>query len=144
MGLNYIYLQYYWWQGPNNLAISNRKQTLYACNLLHWGPDMLVMSKVVLESRDNDCWTNLAKTNFRWLQAYLVPNARDCKHIKCVDTFMLTSLASHSLFFPCKECVLRVNIKVSMRILVCFGFEIASIFSPLCNWDCLHRTHILS
>ena len=36
--------------------------------------------------------------------------------IKSVDTFMLASLAPHSLLFPCKEGALRVNIKVSMHI----------------------------
>ena len=31
---------------------------------------MLAMSEMVIESRDYDFWTNLASTNFRWLQAY--------------------------------------------------------------------------
>ena len=30
---------------------------------------------------------------------------------------MLTSLALHSLLFPCKEGALRVNIKVSMHVI---------------------------
>ena len=66
------------------LAISIIKRFNYACNLnsetdymclqsFQWGPNMLAMSKIVLESRDYDVWTNLAKTNFRGLQAYLVP-----------------------------------------------------------------------
>ena len=35
-------------------------------------------------------------------------------HIKSVDTFMLTSLAPHSLLLTCKESVLRANLKASM------------------------------
>ena len=32
---------------------------------------MIAMSKLVLESRDYDFWTNLRKTKFRSLQSYL-------------------------------------------------------------------------
>ena len=41
------------------------KGTIYACNLVHREPDMLAMSKVVLESHNYDFWTNLAKKIFR-------------------------------------------------------------------------------
>ena len=40
------------------------------------------MSKLVLEPRDYDFWTNLAKIIFRWLQSYLVLFERDCNHIQ--------------------------------------------------------------
>ena len=55
---------------------------------------MLAMPKIVLESRGHDFWTNLSKTNFRWLQAHMVRFGfeiasifspfydRDCKHIR--------------------------------------------------------------
>ena len=33
--------------------------------LVKKGLNMLAISKIVLESRDYDFWTNLAKTNFR-------------------------------------------------------------------------------
>ena len=75
-----IYLQSWFRREPNMLAISNPKRTIYACNLVGWGPNMLAMSKIVLKSCDYDFWTNHAKTNFGWLQAYLVPIERDCKH----------------------------------------------------------------
>ena len=67
--------------------------TQYACNndnkgdliciqsQFRKGPNMIAMSKMLLESRDYDFWTNLAKTNFRSLQAYLISIERDCKHI---------------------------------------------------------------
>ena len=46
----------------NILALSNPKRTSYACNLFQKGHNMLAMSKIVLEPRDYDFWTNLAKT----------------------------------------------------------------------------------
>ena len=64
------------------LAISNLNRTLSVCNLVRLEPNMLAMSEMVLESRDYDFWTNLASTNFRWLQAYLVPFERDCKQVR--------------------------------------------------------------
>ena len=57
----------------NMPAISNSKLTIYACNFYPRGTIMLAMSKIVLDSPDYDFWTNLAKTNFQCLQAYLVP-----------------------------------------------------------------------
>ena len=42
------------------------KGTKYDCNVEHR------LCYIVLESRDY-CWTNLAETNFRWLQSYLSP-----------------------------------------------------------------------
>ena len=45
-------------------AILIIKGTQYACNLSQSGPNMLAMSKMVLESRDNDFRANLVKTNF--------------------------------------------------------------------------------
>ena len=41
------------------------KGTQYSCNLSEIGPNMLAMSKMVLESRDYDFWANFAKTYLR-------------------------------------------------------------------------------
>ena len=61
----------------NMVAIIFMKRTKYACNesddwdliyLQSWskkGLNMLAILKIVLESRDYDFCTNLAKTNFR-------------------------------------------------------------------------------
>ena len=35
----------------NMLAISTRKRTIYGCIVFQYGPNMLAMSKIVLESR---------------------------------------------------------------------------------------------
>ena len=70
--------QFQW--GPNMLAISNLKRTIYASQPLHLRPDMLAITRIALKSRNYDFWPNFAKTDFRWLQAYLVPIERDCKH----------------------------------------------------------------
>ena len=69
------------------------------------GPYMLAMSKIVMGPSDYDFRTNFAKTNFRWLQAYLLK----WPYLNGLQAYM-----------------------------ICFWFEIASIFSPLCNWDYIH------
>ena len=53
-------------------AISDLKGTKYACNLVHWGPNMLAMSEIVLESRGYDFSTNHAKKIFLYLQTYMI------------------------------------------------------------------------
>ena len=52
--------------------VDNKRDLLRMQSQFSRGPNMLAMSKMVLESRDYDFWTNLAETNFRWLPAYLV------------------------------------------------------------------------
>ena len=78
-------------RGLNMLAISNSTDHL-CLHCLSNGPNMPTMSRMAPESRAGlqkkifsrayDFWTNLAKTNFRSLQAYLVPNERYCKRIR--------------------------------------------------------------
>ena len=43
-------------------AISNPKRTIYTCNFLPRESNMLAIMEIVLEARDYDFWTNLAKT----------------------------------------------------------------------------------
>ena len=50
---------------PNMIAISVLNRTIYDCNIFQNGPNMIAMSKFVLESRDYDFWVNLVKTNIR-------------------------------------------------------------------------------
>ena len=50
-----------------------------------WGPNMSkyvqIGPKIVLESCDYDFWANIAETNSRWMQSYLVTTEKDCNHI---------------------------------------------------------------
>ena len=91
-------------------ATSVSKGTKYACNLKSKrGSNMLAMPKMVLESREYDFWTNLAKTNFRWLQIYLVPIERDCKHIRSplwlwLQAFLVSFVTMIArIFGPCDK-----------------------------------------
>ena len=95
-------------------AILIIKWTKYACNLFEYGPNMLAMSKIFLKWRDYYFWMNLAKTNFRWLQAYLVRIERDCRHI---SSSWLSRLQAY---------------------VVPFVTKIASIFGPHHKNDCNH------
>ena len=74
-----IWLQWWWQSEPNMIAICFTNRAIYDCNLFR--PNMIAMSKIIVESRDNDFWTNLAKTNFPRLKLYLVPFETNCNHI---------------------------------------------------------------
>ena len=64
----------------NTIFIKTR--AIYDCNLFQKRRNMIATSELVLKSRDYDFWTNLAKTNFRSLQSYLVLFEKDCNHIQ--------------------------------------------------------------
>ena len=65
------------------LAILNRNRTVYACNLVRLGPNMLAIiailfsRKFIVTSRNH---SHLTLGRFLTLQAYLAPFERDCKH----------------------------------------------------------------
>ena len=101
-------------------AISTPKlRTIYACNAFIWGPNMLAITEIVLESRDYDFWTNHAKTNFQYFQAYLVPIERDYKHIWSV-----------------------LNLRLQ-EYLVPLVMKIAFILDPHFDHDCKHNWSLL-
>ena len=98
--------------GPNMLAISNPKRTVYACNLFQKGSNMRAIIKILF-SRDsfrNHSHVNLGR--FPTLQTYLVTIERDCKHIWSVSNLILQAY------------------------LVLFFIKIATILGPHCNHDC--------
>ena len=92
---------------------------IYACNFFPRGPNMLAITKIVLEARDYDfLWTNHAKTNFQCLQEYLVPIEKDCKHIWSLSDSWL-----QPYLFP-------------------FFIKIASLFGPFHENYCNHMWSI--
>ena len=116
MGIRYAcnrnyYEDQMWWQssfqkGPNILAILTIKGTKYSCNLnserdLIWLQSLLIGNKYDCnienrpKSRDYAFWTNLAKSNFRRLQAYLVHIEIDCKHLWSVLDLRLQAYLVH-------------------------------------------------
>ena len=58
-------LQFWPQKGLNLTAISISNRAIYDCNLDQLGPNMLAMSKIVLEARDYDFCSNLAKIKNR-------------------------------------------------------------------------------
>ena len=60
--LSYIILMFrggrYDYRGPHMIAM------IFMIGTIGPGPNMIAMSKFVLESRDYDFWTNLVKANF--------------------------------------------------------------------------------
>ena len=129
-----IWLQ--WWSqlGPNMIATSISNRTIYYCNLFQSGLNMIAISKFVLKSRDYDFWTNLAKTNFRSLQSYLVQFGKiaiiygpirywHCKHIWPLGN---------------EDCIhIRSSFWLSLQsYLVLFVGKIAIIFGPNDNHYC--------
>ena len=96
----------------NAISIPNR--AIYDCNINQLGPNMIAMTKIVLESREYDFWTNLLKIKFRFLQSYLVLFGKDCNHIWSDWDLTLQSYIVH------------------------FGTEIVIIFSHLRDQDCKH------
>ena len=75
---------------------------------------MPVMSKLVMELRDYDFWTNFAETNFRLLQAYLVPIEEDYKQMWSISNLRLQAYLGS------------------------FITEIASILGPYAYYQCMH------
>ena len=45
-------------------AIPVFKRTIYECNPLQYGPNMIAIFKIALDPRDYYFWANLAKRNF--------------------------------------------------------------------------------
>ena len=66
--------------GPNMLAISNLKRTIYACNLFEKGPNMLAIIENLFSRDSSRNHGHVTLGRFSALQAYLVPIERDCKH----------------------------------------------------------------
>ena len=58
-------------------AIPVFKRTIYECNPLQYGPNMIAIFKIALDPRDYYFWTNLAITNFQLLQSYKVYIGKD-------------------------------------------------------------------
>ena len=122
-----IWLQ--WWsrKGLNKTAISIPKWIIYGCNPFQKGPNMIAMSKFVLESHDYDFWTNLVKTKFWSLQSYLILFERDCNHKWFVSELKLQLYLVHL-----KIIIAFILMPVSLVT------RIAIIFGPHSDFVCNH------
>ena len=109
----------------NTLAISNRKRTIYGCILFQYGPNMLAMSKIVLELRH--VTMIFEPTKPKLINDDCKPIwflKRDCKHISSP-----LKLRLHSYWVP---------IFIIIAYSVLFINEIASIFGSCHENYCNH------
>ena len=87
--LIHVWMQSQFQRGLNMLAISNPKRTIYACNLFQLGPHMLAIIENLFSRDSSRNHSHVILERFSTLQAYVVPNKQDCKHIWSADWFWI-------------------------------------------------------